>query len=388
MVGDEGEEPDEGLANLGIIRQVVVIRPSRGGVAHTAHRCADQLRSEGVEVTEIVADDDGSAALSALRLALHHRAVLRSADAIHVELGKTTIGAFWSGLIAGLIRPGLIVVLHDGPVMVLAPGSGWIRRAPGRRDAIAHGILAKATDGALRRLFARLVDQWAGLSNRAAQAIADGGLAPVSVVDHGADPPTATLPPSRCGTIVYAGYVAEPKGLDVLVDAWEQIAAESRLRLVVAGESAPNPEVFSAQLRQRLEAPHLRAEWLGRVDDLTFAQVIADAAMVVIPYRQSNPASGILIRAAVEGRAIIGSRVAAVTDFIVDGRTGLVVAPGSSEELAHALRELEDNPEQRDRLGQAAREWAASRCTWEAEVRQMRALYVTERLRRRPLRNS
>jgi colanic acid/amylovoran biosynthesis glycosyltransferase len=81
------------------------------------------------------------------------------------------------------------------------------------------------------------------------------------------------------------------------------------------------------------------------------------------------------MRAAVEGRAIIGSSVPAVVDFLADGVTGVVVEPDDALGLAGALLDLAADPATRDQLGAASGRWAASRCTWTAQVDGLVAAY-------------
>jgi glycosyltransferase involved in cell wall biosynthesis len=52
---------------------------------------------------------------------------------------------------------------------------------------------------------------------------------------------------------------------------------------------------------------------------------------------------------------VIASRVGGVADEIVDGKTGILVTPGSADELARAMQRLSDDPLLRERLGHAGR---------------------------------
>lgn len=54
-------------------------------------------------------------------------------------------------------------------------------------------------------------------------------------------------------------------------------------------------------------------------------------------------------------RAIIGTRVDAIAEIIEDDVDGLLVNPGSTEELTAALRYLATQPELRQKLGAGAK---------------------------------
>lgn len=54
-------------------------------------------------------------------------------------------------------------------------------------------------------------------------------------------------------------------------------------------------------------------------------------------------------------RAIINTRVDAIAEIIEDGVDGLLINPGSTEELIAAIRYLATQPELRQKLGASAR---------------------------------
>jgi glycosyltransferase involved in cell wall biosynthesis len=94
-----------------------------------------------------------------------------------------------------------------------------------------------------------------------------------------------------------------------------------------------------------------------------------------VPYRSSNPASAILVRAMVEGRAIVATDVAAVADAI-GPEAALIVPPGDGEALATALGRAIRDPELRDRLGTAAARIAADRFAWAHTADDLLAAYA------------
>ncbi len=361
------------------IRTVVLVRPSFGGVGHVAHACAEALRSEGIVVDEVLGPEGGSPALDGLRTIWAERRAVRAADVVHVELGRTALAAFWLGFWASLLRRDLVVVLHDGEVMVNAPGSGMIRTARGRRDIVAHQLFARLLDTPLRRWLARRTAMWVVLSERSEAALTQVGFGPVTVVSHGADRRISVLPPSGADTVVYAGYFSEAKGFDLLVDCWIAVGASTGLRLVVAGTRSEFHGPWTDQLRERLLAADPTVIWIESPDDRTFHATIAEAAVVVVPYRSSNPVSGIVVRAAVEGRAVLGTDVPAVVDTLVNGESAYVVEAGSVEGLADGLMALGADPALRDRLGEAAARWAEEHATWEGHADGLLRAYRSRR---------
>jgi glycosyltransferase involved in cell wall biosynthesis len=69
------------------------------------------------------------------------------------------------------------------------------------------------------------------------------------------------------------------------------------------------------------------------------------------------------------------TEVSGNTELVVDGESGLVVPPGDEPALARAMEWLYDHPEQRRRMGAAARERIATQFRSEDTVRQTLAMY-------------
>jgi glycosyltransferase involved in cell wall biosynthesis len=99
---------------------------------------------------------------------------------------------------------------------------------------------------------------------------------------------------------------------------------------------------------------------IGRQNCFQLAQ---EARINVIPMR-SDP----LITAAGQvtivelmrmGRALIASRCNGAEDYIIHGETGLLVEPHSERDLTQAIEMLWNDPALRNRLGQAAKQYAA-----------------------------
>ena len=356
------------------IRHIVMIRPEAGGVAYVGQSCATELRARGFTVTELIGSDRESPAREGLRQIWARRSLIRSADIVHVELGATALCTFWLAFWAGVLRGDLVTVSHDGPLLVGSPGSGVMVTGPGVRDAIAHKVFARFLDRPLRALLRRRTMVWVTLAHESARQLHAIGYSPVVTVALGADAPTADRLPSQCDTVVYAGYIAPAKGLDRLVVACENLGSSSGLRLQIVGEPSSGSHGYAADLRDRLEKSGIPFSWEGWVDDSAFNAIIARAAIVVIPYRRSNPMSGVVVRAAVEGRPIIGTTVPAITGPMAEGLP-CVRVDGDPEGLAKAIAELTADAEGRDELGRAAARWGATHCTWALHVDGLEVAY-------------
>ena len=63
----------------------------------------------------------------------------------------------------------------------------------------------------------------------------------------------------------------------------------------------------------------------------------------------------VAVEAMLVGRAVVASDIGGLRDVVVDGVTGLMVPPSDPGALAAALDSLLDNPEARQRMGDAGR---------------------------------
>ena len=104
---------------------------------------------------------------------------------------------------------------------------------------------------------------------------------------------------------------------------------------------------------------NVTVERLGFVDLRT---LYASAAVVVVPLVDSDFQAGIttILEAMAMGKPIICTRTRGQVDVIVDGSTGVYVAPGDVGELRSAIGRLLADHDLAARLGHAARAWAVA----------------------------
>ncbi len=362
---------------------IVVAHPHSGGPAATARRAALELQRRGWRVQQIALREESplpiATALAAVRA---NGRALRGAELLHVELGGLDVATFWFALLTARLVRAAVVVAHDAPTVTLAPGTGLIGWGTRWRDIIGHRLAAPLLDRRLRRLLAGRTTVGVVLSEEARQRWLEARPGRVLAIDHGADPPSPNrLRPAAGRYVLYAGYLGPSKGLDVLLDAWQRVGPSSPLPLLIAGThtGGHDGERYVQRMRRRAERLDRPPTWLGWVPEQNLARLFADAAIVVIPYRRSNPASGIVVRAMVEGRAIVASRVPAALDALTDGVDALLVRPGASDELATALGRLLADSRLRDLLGDAAAQAAAQRFTWRRHLDGLEAAYALAR---------
>lgn len=171
----------------------------------------------------------------------------------------------------------------------------------------------------------------------------------------------ATSGPDWPGTglkLLAVGRLTYYKGLEVLLDA---LVRTTDCSLLIVGEGEER-----RALQRRISELQLggRVALMGNLDDAELDAVYRGADVLCLASLDRAEAFGlVLLEAMRAGKPCIASRVpgSGMTEVVQDQITGLLVQPGSADELAYAIARLRDNSALRDALGEAGRQrWEAS----------------------------
>jgi glycosyltransferase involved in cell wall biosynthesis len=185
--------------------------------------------------------------------------------------------------------------------------------------------------------------------------------------------------------VVFFGFVRHGKGLEVLMKAWKLIETTDAA-LVIAGGTPSRSRRYYFLLRSDKEYyDHLRSfasqlelqnvHFLGFVPEDDVPKLLAEASVIVLPYEGSFAQSGPLHKSMAAGTAILATDVSGFNNIIVNGINGMLVPPGSVEELAFGLETLLSDPPLREELGRAARSTAVTCLDWSSVAAQTIAVY-------------
>ena len=121
----------------------------------------------------------------------------------------------------------------------------------------------------------------------------------------------------------------------------------------VAAGSVHSP---AASSRQPLDWPANFKH--GFADFLTLRDLYARARVVVVPLMETDFQAGVTtaLEAMAMGKAVVISATKGQTGVVRDGLTGITVPPGDAGQLRDAVAYLLDRPDERRRLGAAARQ--------------------------------
>ncbi|MBK5289197.1 MAG: glycosyltransferase family 4 protein [Acidimicrobiia bacterium] len=295
-------------------------------------------------------------------------ALARDIDALAREVGADVIfldPALPLGLIgARLTAAPWVVVVHGAEITVPGrlPSKPLLRRVlRGAAGIVAAGgyPLAEAERAAGRPLPSLVVPP--GIDPVRFRP-------PVDAAERSAARQTLGLDPDA-RIILGASRLVPRKGFDVMIDALSRLPADVQLVIVGGGRD-------QARLEQRARSLDLteRVQFLGRVSDeeLPLAHRAADLfAMVCRDRWVGLEAEGfgiVFLEAGASGLACVAGRSGGSDEAVLDGETGLVVAPRDPNAVAVAIRELLDDPGRRAAMGAAARRHAEAEWSYDERV--------------------
>ncbi|MEU6220884.1 glycosyltransferase family 4 protein [Streptomyces sp. NPDC047022] len=147
------------------------------------------------------------------------------------------------------------------------------------------------------------------------------------------------------------GRLAHPKGVDMLLDTWAEVAPKHpgwRLRIYGSG---PDEGVFRQQCTQLgLDGS---VEWAGQTDDVEGA--LHQASVFVQSSRGEGFPLVLLEAMACAVPCVAFDCAPGVREIIQDEEDGLLARLGNTSELAHQLGRLLEDAEFRDSMGDKAR---------------------------------
>jgi glycosyltransferase involved in cell wall biosynthesis len=311
-------------------------------------------------------------AAAPLAMAAGWRTARKVADRHHATLvhGHWIVPGGAIALAAAGSRP-LVISLHGSDVYVaekLAPAR-FVARQVFRR---ARAVTACSLD----------------LAERAVRLGADA--ARVEVVPYGVDVerfrPDA---PSRAKLrsqlkldddavlVLAAGRLVRKKGFEYLLDAMALMPPSPPLVLALAGEGD-----LRAELESRVAAHGYgdRVRLLGNQTHDEVAGWLAAADIVAVPSVRDDSGNvdglpNVVLEALASGTPLVTTMAGGIGAVVESGKTALVVPERDAAALAQAIGALAADPEQRSRIGRAARDLAARRFGWGETARRLEAAY-------------
>lgn len=218
---------------------------------------------------------------------------------------------------------------------------------PAIANRCAHGSdsvsALAATELAFQRargVYERCVTRFTSPSDFLAARMHDDGLAsvPIDIIRNPVRPSDSPAP--HGDYFLYAGRLAEGKGVEVLLAAADSIGAH----VVVAGEGP---------LGEGLRESFQNAEFVGWRDAAGVGELLRGCRAAVLPSTCVENAPLGVLEAMAAGVPVIATTVGGVPELLTDGVEGLLVPPGDAASLASAMGRLAGDERFADELGAA-----------------------------------
>ena len=184
----------------------------------------------------------------------------------------------------------------------------------------------------------------------------------IDLAYHGLDLSRFPDPPQRePGTgpamLLSVGRLVEKKGYDDLLNALAQLPKGLDWRFLHIGGGE-----LGGELEARAEALGLsaRIDWRGKQDREAVVEAMREADLFVLPSKIAGSGDrdglpNVLMEAASQELPILSTAVSAIPEFIRDGATGRLVAPGDATGLAEAIAAMLSDPDGAAGMARAAR---------------------------------
>jgi len=172
--------------------------------------------------------------------------------------------------------------------------------------------------------------------------------------------------------VLYLGRLDPQKRIDILIDAFSEIADEFPDRdLVIVGTGRQEEEL---KQRAAQSAAADRIHFTGRVSDEEVPRHYASAELFVLPSRwEGHPLS--LLEAWASGSPVLASNVNGIREFVDHRKNGCLVDPNSTDSLAAGLRCALTHSDEVRQWGHEGRKRVHEEFTWKRCATRTRRVY-------------
>jgi len=269
-------------------------------------------------------------------------------DLIHSITPKAGLLSMMAGRLAGIK-----VRMHTFTGQVWATKSGIARLALKTIDRFFAGLATHIfVDSTSQR---DLLIKEGVIRSDHSEVLGAGSISGVDTVRFGPDAALRKITRAELGftdqdvVFLFLGRLKKDKGVLTLAKAYRSISKDwPEARLLIVG---PDEE----GLRHHLSILSQGTPMVF-VGHTTVPQKHMNAADVFCLPSRREGFGQVIIEAACAGIPAIASHIYGITDAVDEGKTGLLHAPDSVEELADCMKQMLANPDLRVKMGAAARE--------------------------------
>lgn len=174
-----------------------------------------------------------------------------------------------------------------------------------------------------------------------------------------------------------AASLTPRKGLEYLLEAVPVLLEDhDDVTVYIAGEAPDGHEEYERDLRKRVEQLGIadRVRFLGWVEDMP--SYLAGLDVFVLPSLNEGIPGSVREALAME-TPVVATDVGGTSDVVIDGETGVLIRPESSDEIARAVSTLLSDPTVRRELGDRGRTLIESEFSMQTYVSNYERLFET-----------
>jgi glycosyltransferase involved in cell wall biosynthesis len=166
------------------------------------------------------------------------------------------------------------------------------------------------------------------------------------------------LAPPAEPRVAYVGALDGPKGADLLLEAWTQVITHvPAARLLIAGDGPLREDLVARCARLGLNGT---AEFVGHLSSSEVRALLDGCSCLVVPSR-SEGLGRVALEAMARARPVVAAKVGGLPELVEEGRSGRLVGPEDPEQLAAAIVELLQDPDELEKMGREGRRRALER---------------------------
>ncbi len=173
--------------------------------------------------------------------------------------------------------------------------------------------------------------------------------------------------------VLYVGRLIPTKGVRYLIEAVAKLQKyKLDIHVVIAGEG-PERKNLEA-LSKRLKVSQ-QIQFVGYVETRKLPALYQSARIAVFPSYDREGILTTMLEASACGVPVITTTACSMHEFLRDNRTGILVRPQNSSELARAMLMLCRDEKLRSRLGSAARKMIVTKWDWSIKILTVEKIY-------------
>ena len=147
---------------------------------------------------------------------------------------------------------------------------------------------------------------------------------------------------------VYFGRLSEEKGINTLIKSMKYV---NKSKLIIVGTGPIEKELKEFVVKEKIT----NVEFVGFKTGNELENIIKKSRFIVIPSEWYENAPMSIIEAMAYGKAVLGSNIGGIPEFIEDNHTGMIFNTKDEIDLASKINHLIDEEKQTIEMGKNAR---------------------------------